>query len=65
VGKYMKYQLMMCALSLLGGCASHGTRVSCTGNLQPINVPAPAVKAAPASASSAPLTQSAAKNRSP
>lgn len=43
----MRVIAMLCLMALLAACASH-ERVRCDGRLQPINVPAPTVKAAAA-----------------
>ena len=37
----MKSLNCLCAMLILGACASHNKRVSCDGHLEPINTPAP------------------------
>ena len=40
----MKRYLMLVCAALFVGCVSHGGRVQCDGQLQPINQPAPLYK---------------------
>ena len=40
----MNAVMLLSILVLLGACASHNKRISCEGQLEPINSPAPVAK---------------------